>query len=189
MDRHPTPSLYRNSSCTVSIYPPGFPQEAYPRPLPSAKDAWNQLSDVAEVVTPEAKNRDEFIEECKSGKLDDVVAAYRTFNSVSITGKFDKELIEVLPKKWKFLAHNGEFLFLFLGLVLEILLSGFFFVHLNAVNAMDIYIQIAWMAQSQQFGRGKRKDVKKERKKDPDEPPHFNRCIKKNGLKARVLHI
>lgn len=75
----------------------------------SAKDVWEQLADVAELTRPQAKNRAEFIEECKSGKLDDVVAAYRTFPSASITGNFDKELIDVLPKGWKFLSHNGEF--------------------------------------------------------------------------------
>ncbi|GAB7348658.1 hypothetical protein MBLNU459_g7025t1 [Dothideomycetes sp. NU459] len=72
-----------------------------------AHDAWEKFAKDVEVVTPTAKNRAEFIEECKSGKLDGVVAAYRTFPSVSITGIFDKELIEVLPKSWKFLAHNG----------------------------------------------------------------------------------
>lgn len=74
----------------------------------SAHDAWDQLAKDAEVVTPKAKNRAEFIEECKSGKFDGVVAAYRTFGSVSITGMFDKELVEVLPKSWKFLSHNGK---------------------------------------------------------------------------------
>lgn len=74
----------------------------------SAKDKWEELSEVAEIVKPQASNRAEFIEECKSGKLDGVVAAYRTFPSASITGNFDKELIEVLPKSWKFLSHNGK---------------------------------------------------------------------------------
>ncbi|KAL1306846.1 hypothetical protein AAFC00_005502 [Neodothiora populina] len=72
-----------------------------------AKDKWEELSDVAELIKPQSTNRADFIEECKSGKLDGVVAAYRTFPSASITGIFDKELVEVLPKSWKFLAHNG----------------------------------------------------------------------------------
>ena len=36
-----------------------------------------------------------------------MVAAYRTFNSASITGLFDAELVKSLPKSLKFLAHCG----------------------------------------------------------------------------------
>lgn len=60
-------------------------------------------------MRPTAKNRAEFIEECKAGKLDGVVAAYRTFGSVAITGLVDEELVNALPESLKFLAHNGEF--------------------------------------------------------------------------------
>jgi hypothetical protein len=74
-----------------------------------AKDKWDQLCKVAEIVTPEATNRSEFIAECKSGKLDHVVAAYRTFPSVSITGRFDAELVQATPKNWRFLSHNGDY--------------------------------------------------------------------------------
>ncbi len=48
------------------------------------------------------------MEECRSGVFDDVVAAYRTFQSVAITGLFDEELVSVLPKSLKFIAHNGK---------------------------------------------------------------------------------
>jgi len=58
-------------------------------------------------VTPQAKNREDFIKECQDGKLDGVVAAYRTVHSLSITGRFDKELCPVLPKSWLYLSHNG----------------------------------------------------------------------------------
>jgi hypothetical protein len=37
-----------------------------------------------------------------------VVAAYRTFGSISITGLIDEELVNALPKSWRYLAHNGE---------------------------------------------------------------------------------
>lgn len=73
-----------------------------------AHKTWESLSDVAELVEPKSSNRSEFIEECKSGKLDGVVAAYRTFVSVGITGLWDEELINILPKSMKFVAHNGE---------------------------------------------------------------------------------
>lgn len=36
-----------------------------------------------------------------------MVAAYRTFPSVAITGIFDSELLAALPKSMKFLSHNG----------------------------------------------------------------------------------
>ncbi|KAF2145483.1 uncharacterized protein K452DRAFT_283839 [Aplosporella prunicola CBS 121167] len=75
--------------------------------LDHAKKTWEALSDIAELVTPQAKNRAEFIEECKSGKLDGVVAAYRTFGSVQITGLVDEELVNVFPESLKFIAHNG----------------------------------------------------------------------------------
>ncbi|KAJ0425193.1 D-isomer specific 2-hydroxyacid dehydrogenase [Aspergillus carlsbadensis] len=72
-----------------------------------AQTSWDSLSSIAELVTPVATNRAEFIEECKSGKLDGVVVAYRTFDSVSITGLVDEELVNVLPKSLQFLAHCG----------------------------------------------------------------------------------
>jgi glyoxylate reductase len=65
------------------------------------------LSEVADLVTPQATNRAEFIQECKDGKFDGVVAAYRTFVSVSITGQIDEELVSVLPKSLEFLSHCG----------------------------------------------------------------------------------
>jgi D-3-phosphoglycerate dehydrogenase len=65
------------------------------------------MSNIAEIIEPQAKTRSEFIDECKSGKLDSVHAIYRTFASVEITGRFDPELVAVLPKNLKYLAHVG----------------------------------------------------------------------------------
>lgn len=72
-----------------------------------AHDAWQSLSEYGELIKPSATSRSDFIQECKEGKLDGVVAAYRTFPSVAITGRFDEELCSVLPESFKFLAHNG----------------------------------------------------------------------------------
>ncbi|KAL4779732.1 D-isomer specific 2-hydroxyacid dehydrogenase [Aspergillus varians] len=72
-----------------------------------AHSTWNSLSSIAELVTTTATNRAEFIAECKSGKLDGIVAAYRTFESVSITGIFDDELVNALPTSLTYLAHCG----------------------------------------------------------------------------------
>jgi len=73
----------------------------------SAHKEWASLSSIAETITPKARSRPEFLEECKSGAFDNVIAAYRTFASVAITGLFDGELIRHLPKKIQFIAHNG----------------------------------------------------------------------------------
>jgi glyoxylate reductase len=35
------------------------------------------------------------------------VAAYRTFDSVAITGKIDAELLDALPRSVRFICHNG----------------------------------------------------------------------------------
>ncbi|KAI9791781.1 MAG: hypothetical protein M1833_001340 [Piccolia ochrophora] len=72
-----------------------------------AHDAWKTLGDIAELIGPKARERDEFLEECKSGALDGVIATYRTFDSVKITGRFDEDLINALPKSLKFICHNG----------------------------------------------------------------------------------
>jgi hypothetical protein len=68
---------------------------------------------VGELIEPASKSRADFIEECKSGKLDGVLVVYRTFNSVAITGKFDEELVPLLPDSLKFICHNGTFFYLF----------------------------------------------------------------------------
>lgn len=58
-------------------------------------------------MTPKSTDRQGFLEECRSGQLDGVVAAYRTFYSASITGLLDAEVVQALPKSWKYLAHCG----------------------------------------------------------------------------------
>lgn len=72
-----------------------------------AREKWDALSSLAELVTPSERSRAEFIEACKSGKYDGVTVAYRTFGSVSITGLWDEELVSAVPKSLKFLCHNG----------------------------------------------------------------------------------
>ncbi|CAG8957557.1 hypothetical protein HYFRA_00010423 [Hymenoscyphus fraxineus] len=68
---------------------------------------WSSLAEIADVLEPKARSRDEFIKECQTGVFDGVVASYRTFQSVAITGLIDEELVAVLPKSLKFIAHNG----------------------------------------------------------------------------------
>lgn len=61
----------------------------------------------ADVVTTKAESREEFLEELRSGKFEGVSVIFRTFASVEQTGRFDKELIDLLPSSVKFLCHNG----------------------------------------------------------------------------------
>ncbi|EPS36738.1 hypothetical protein H072_9714 [Dactylellina haptotyla CBS 200.50] len=72
-----------------------------------AFNEWNALAEFAELITPQSTNREDFIEECKSGSLEGVVVAFRTFASFAITGRIDAELVQVLPKSLKFICHNG----------------------------------------------------------------------------------
>ncbi|MCJ1364073.1 hypothetical protein MMC16_003182 [Acarospora aff. strigata] len=73
----------------------------------AAREEWQTLSSIGELLETEATDRDEFIKECESGKFEGVVAAYRTFPSVSITGRVDEDLVKHLPGSLKFICHNG----------------------------------------------------------------------------------
>jgi D-3-phosphoglycerate dehydrogenase len=75
--------------------------------LNSAQKSWEALSELGELVKPTATNRADFIQECRDGKLDGVVAAYRTFFSVGITGQVDEELVNALPSSLKYIASCG----------------------------------------------------------------------------------
>ncbi|CAG8151384.1 unnamed protein product [Penicillium salamii] len=72
-----------------------------------AQSAWGALGQLAELVESTATHRAEFIQECKEGKFDDVVALYRTIASVALTGLIDEELLGVLPKSLRYIAHCG----------------------------------------------------------------------------------
>ncbi|VVT55367.1 uncharacterized protein SAPINGB_P004561 [Magnusiomyces paraingens] len=71
-----------------------------------AQKEWQGLSDIAELVTAESKNREEFIHDL-STKYSDVTAIYRTLFSVGITGRFDEDLVRHFPKSLKFVGHFG----------------------------------------------------------------------------------
>lgn len=74
----------------------------------SAHKEWSDLASIADVLTPKSTNRADFIKEAQGGAFDGVIAAYRTFGSVSITGRIDEELVSSLPKSLKYLSHNGK---------------------------------------------------------------------------------
>lgn len=58
-------------------------------------------------MTTYSPNRAEFIRECRDGKFDGVVAAYRTLDSINETGLVDEELVNALPSSLEFLAQYG----------------------------------------------------------------------------------
>ncbi|CAG8200064.1 unnamed protein product [Penicillium salamii] len=72
-----------------------------------AQSAWGALGELAELVESTATHRAEFIQECKEGKFDGVVALYRTIASVTLTGLVDEELLGVLPQSLRYIAHCG----------------------------------------------------------------------------------
>ena len=74
----------------------------------SAREAFDSLSSIAEVVTPKSDNLSEFLQECRNGAFDGLRAAYRTVQSVRVTGRIEGEVCEELGKTGlRFLAHNG----------------------------------------------------------------------------------
>jgi glyoxylate reductase len=68
---------------------------------------WAALSKHADLITPTATDRAAFLAECTSGAFTNVLAAYRTFSSASITGPWDAELLSALPQTWRYLCHVG----------------------------------------------------------------------------------
>ncbi|KAK4146540.1 Glyoxylate reductase 1 [Dichotomopilus funicola] len=72
-----------------------------------AHQAWSTIAAIADVITPTATDRAAFLEEAASGAFDGCVAAYRTFDSFTITGKINTELLAALPPSLRFICHNG----------------------------------------------------------------------------------
>ncbi|KAL8951467.1 MAG: hypothetical protein Q9222_002568 [Ikaeria aurantiellina] len=72
-----------------------------------AQPEWNALSSLAELRQIVDGNRERFLDECKSGVHNGILAISRTFDSVELTGRFDQELIDLLPQSLKFISHNG----------------------------------------------------------------------------------
>lgn len=72
-----------------------------------ANDIWNEFTKTHTIITPKSTNRADFLAECRSGAFDGVLACYRTFPSISTTGRIDAELCAALPSSLRFLAHCG----------------------------------------------------------------------------------
>ncbi|KAG6042076.1 hypothetical protein E4U41_006197 [Claviceps citrina] len=76
--------------------------------LEHAHDAWSDIAQIAHVVQPTSRNRRDFLSECRSGAFEGVTVAYRTLDSVAVTGRIDNEVLDALPSSLKFLCHNGS---------------------------------------------------------------------------------
>ena len=72
----------------------------------SAKEEWESLSNIADLVTVKSKSRPEFLKEAQSGAFDGIVAAYHAGVSKFI-GSFDEEVLTSMPKSLKFVCHSG----------------------------------------------------------------------------------
>lgn len=62
---------------------------------------------IADIVVPKSTDRAGFLAEAASGAFDGCLVAYRTFGSVSITGRIDPDLVLALPPSLKYICHNG----------------------------------------------------------------------------------
>lgn len=70
-----------------------------------------QLREIANVVSSKVEDRKDFIQQLsQGGEYSDIVGLYRHFGgarSVTITGKFDSELVASLPPTLRYIVHNG----------------------------------------------------------------------------------
>jgi glyoxylate reductase len=73
----------------------------------SAQKEWESLSSVAELIEVKSTNPTDFKKEAQSGAFEGVVAAYRSFTSMTITGLIDAEFLKLMPESFKFLCQNG----------------------------------------------------------------------------------
>ncbi|KAL8755089.1 MAG: hypothetical protein Q9184_004907, partial [Pyrenodesmia sp. 2 TL-2023] len=74
----------------------------------AARSAYNSLSTIAELITPKSTNPRDFLEECRSGAFDGTKVVYRTFQSVSVTGRIEAKVVKALAEAGvRFIAHNG----------------------------------------------------------------------------------
>ncbi|KAK6836591.1 d-isomer specific 2-hydroxyacid dehydrogenase- NAD binding domain-containing protein [Apiospora arundinis] len=72
-----------------------------------AHETWTTIAQNADIIVPRSTDRAGFLSECRSGTLDGVVAAYRTFSSNQTTGPLDAEAVPLLPESLKYICHNG----------------------------------------------------------------------------------
>ncbi|KAH7026555.1 D-isomer specific 2-hydroxyacid dehydrogenase [Microdochium trichocladiopsis] len=76
-----------------------------------AGDHWSSLASKYNLLsyhTPGANTRAEFLRRLREDpSWQAIVGCYRSNHSTSVTGPFDAELVALLPKGWRFIAHLG----------------------------------------------------------------------------------
>ncbi|KAI2606787.1 D-isomer specific 2-hydroxyacid dehydrogenase [Hypoxylon sp. NC1633] len=75
--------------------------------LAHSNQEWESLSSKYALLEFRKGTRAEFLEHCRNGTYAGVRGCYRSNQSTTVTGPFDKELVAALPGSWKFIAHNG----------------------------------------------------------------------------------
>ncbi|OJJ87602.1 D-mandelate dehydrogenase-like dehydrogenase [Aspergillus glaucus CBS 516.65] len=72
-----------------------------------ARKEWEDLSSFLTLKEFPSGTREDFIQNCKNGEYNDVVAIYRSNASTKFTGPFNAEMLSVLPSSLKYICHNG----------------------------------------------------------------------------------
>ncbi|KAF2134797.1 glyoxylate reductase [Dothidotthia symphoricarpi CBS 119687] len=76
--------------------------------LNHARKEWQECAQVASKLLEYPKGgREDFLSKCRSGEFDGVFVLYRSNDSNPVTGDFNEELLDVLPKSLKYICHNG----------------------------------------------------------------------------------
>ena len=71
----------------------------------SSRNAYGTSSDMLQEYG--SGSRQDFLAKLKAGEFDNVVGIYRSNDSTSVTGPFDVELVQALPKNLRYITHNG----------------------------------------------------------------------------------
>ena len=70
---------------------------------------WEALSSKYTLLEFRKGTREQFLENCRNGTYADVRGCYRSNQSTSITGPFNRELVDSLPESWKFGSADTQF--------------------------------------------------------------------------------
>ncbi|KAI0533096.1 D-isomer specific 2-hydroxyacid dehydrogenase [Xylaria digitata] len=73
----------------------------------NAIEAWRALGSKYTLLEFQTGTREEFLANCRNGVYDSVIGCYRSNSSTKYTGRFDAEIVDALPKSWRYIAHNG----------------------------------------------------------------------------------
>ncbi|KAK5123818.1 hypothetical protein LTR85_002454 [Meristemomyces frigidus] len=72
-----------------------------------ARKEWEALGSLAKLKEYNSGSREDFLSKLRLGEYDGIVGIYRSNESTSLTGPFNKELVQALPKSLRYITHNG----------------------------------------------------------------------------------